>query len=79
LSSLDRLRREEWSAEPKGPGIDVFLPGRLIECHFRNRALTHVRVDADSRSEPVAVSYRGRRIDLPTTAEAIKSSLGPPK
>jgi len=79
LASLDRLGRDGWTEEPRGLGIDVFVPGRLVECHFRNRALAYVNIDSDRGLGPVAVSYRHHRIDLPATAETITGVLGPPE
>jgi len=36
--TLDRLRREGWTEQEAGLGIDVFAPGGVVECHFRNGA-----------------------------------------
>jgi hypothetical protein len=81
--TLDRLRREAWTEKEVGLGIDVYAPGRVVECHFRNGALTHLHVDgaaAEAREiEPVALSYKGTRVELPTTGDAIKGALGAPR
>ena len=79
LGSIDRLRQAGWTEEPKGVGVDLYSPGRAVECHFRHRALTSVRVDATKGVGPIAVSYRGGRVELPATADTITGTLGRPK
>jgi hypothetical protein len=82
LGSPDGLRRVGWAAEEVGLGVDVSSPGRVVTCHFRNRALTAVRVDGRAAAErgtgPAAVSVQGRRVELPATAESVAGALGPP-
>ena len=85
LSSVERLHREEWTKRiyenPPGTvtAISMSSPSGLVECAFRSGQLTNVSVNA-AKVEPgeVAVSYRGRRVVLPATADEITGALGPP-
>jgi hypothetical protein len=80
LGSLDQLRNDGWTEEVAGLGINLSSPGQVVECHFRNRALTHITVNAEAETSNVhiAVSYHGRRVLLPATADTIIAALGAP-
>jgi hypothetical protein len=80
--TLERLRREGWTEKHTGLGIDITAPDRVLKCHFRKGALTHVTLDRLSAEEPgsgpLAVSYKGKRVELPMTLDGVKAVLGSP-
>lgn len=91
LASHDRLRELGWEVsvvhrlnDGQVYSVDTRSPGQAVECSyirgrlFSVRVSTHIPATGQLSTESVSVSYRGQRVALPSSNEAIIAVLGPP-